>query len=149
MAENLRKTGYYTTTYKIRLYTNHLENFRLTNQIYNELIKKYYELIFENIEFLKLSNQKCLRELEKITIISKTGEKPKNYFEQNAPLYLRRAAINQAIGQARIYLGLQKNLKINKNANAPSKATEFNFPTTFYKGMYRNFKEGIGMYLNK
>ena len=142
MTENLKKSGYYTTTYKVRLYTNHLENFRLTNQIYNELIKKYYELIFENLEFLKLSNQKCLRELEKITIKNKEGKKPKNYFEQNAPVYLRRASINQAIGQARIYLGLLENFKTKKNIKEPSKASKFNAPTTFYKGMYRNIKEG-------
>ena len=142
MTENLKKTGYYTTTYKVRLYINNLEYLKLTNQIYNELVKKYYELLFDNIEFLKLSNQNCLRELEKITIIGKTGEKPKNYFEQNAPLYLRRATINEAIGQVRAYFGLLENAKNNKNMKEPSKATTFNCSMTFYKGMYKDMKDG-------
>ena len=142
MAEIPKKTGYYTTTYKIRLYTNNLEYLKLTNQIYNELVKKYYEILFENIEFLKLSNQNCLRELEKITIKSKTVEKPSKYFEQNAPLYLRRAAINHAIGQVRSYNALLEKSKKDKTTKKPSKAKKFNCPMTLYKGMYKDLEDG-------
>ncbi len=142
MPDNDEKKGYYTTTYKIRLYTNNLEYLKLTNQIYNEIVHKYYDLLFDNMELLKLSNQNCLRELEKLTIIGKTGEKPKNYFEQNAPLYLRRAAINNAIGQVRAYLGLLEKSKNNPNVNTPSRTTEFNCSMLFYKGMYKDLENG-------
>ncbi len=142
MEENEKKVGFYTTTRKVRLYTNNLEYLKITNEIYNETVEKYYNLLFENTQFLELSNQNCLRELEKITIKSKTGEKPKDYFEQNVPLYLRRAAINEAIGQVRTYFGLLENSKKNKNIKPPSKATRFNSSMTLYKGMYRNLADG-------
>lgn len=140
MPENAKK-GSYTTTYKIRFYTNQIEYLKLTQKIYNELIKRYYELLFKNQEFLNLSNQKCLRELEKITIIGITGEKPREYFKQDAPTELRRAAINQAIGLAKSYLELSKKAENDSRRSAPSKATTFNCSITLYKGMYKNLQD--------
>ena len=123
--KNKKKSGSYTTTYKIRFYKDKLEYLKLTQKVYNELIEKYYSLIFEYEELLELSRQKCLRELEKLTIIGVTGEKPVEYFEQNAPTELRRAAINQAIGLAKSYFEMLKMSEEDKKMKAPSKATTF------------------------
>ena len=136
----MNKNGHYTTTYKTRFYTNQMEYLKLTQEIYNETIQKYYELIFKYPEFLELSRQKCLRELEKLTIIGITGEKPAEYFEQNTPSELRRAAINQAIGLAKSYIELLKMSEEDKKVKKPNKATTFNCSVTFYKGMYKNIE---------
>ena len=146
MSENTAKKGYYTTTKRKRIYTNHIENLKLTQEIYNETILEYYNLLLEHLEYLKLSNQNCMRELEKLTIKSKTGEKPENYLELDVPVYLRRAAINQAIGYVRSYSTKLENYLKNealpkeqkqKNISKPNKANHFNSPILFYKGMYR------------
>ena len=76
-----KKPGYCTITYKLRLYIKHIDFINLTKDIYNQVVLFYYNLLLENIEFLNLSNQYCLRELEKITIISRNGEVPKNYLD--------------------------------------------------------------------
>ena len=104
LAEN--KDGYCTITYKLRLYIKHIEYVKLTKDIYNQVVLFYYNLLLENIEFLNLSNQYCLRELEKLTILSRTGEIPKNYLDMDLPTYFRRSAINQAIGAVRSYMRL-------------------------------------------
>ena len=146
MSEITTKTGYYTTTKRKRIYTNHLDYLKLTQDIYNETILFYYNLLFEHFEYLELSNQNCLRELEKLTIKTKTGEKPENNFDLDVPAYLRRAAINQAIGNVRIYkTNLEKYLENeqkeekerNKKISKPNKATKFNASIVLYKGMYR------------
>lgn len=138
-----KKQKNYTTTYKIRFYTNNLEYLQLTQNLYNELIKKYYDLIFKYENLLNLSNQKCLRELEKLTVVGLSGEKPVEFFEQNAPMEFRRAAINQAIGLAKSYFELIKRFQNDKRAQLPSKASTFNCSVTFYKGMYKNLtREG-------
>ncbi len=142
MNEDTGKKGYYTTTKKIRLYTNYIKYLKITQDIYNETILKYYNLLFEHLELLDLSNQNCLRELEKLTIKSKTGEKPIDYFDLDLPVYLRRAAINQAIGSVRSYESNYKRYLDNKEHNLkvkePNKATSFNSPIVLYKGMYKD-----------
>ena len=139
------KIGYYTTTYKKRLYTNNLAYFKLTQEIFDDLIKKYYEIIFQDTEVLKLSNQKCLAELERSTVLTRKGprkgEIPKYYFKQNAPVELRRAAINQAIGMARSYFEMLKLSEKNDKIKAPNKATTFNCSLILYKEMYKNIQK--------
>ena len=134
----------------MRLYTNHLNYLKNTETIYNETILNYYNLLLKNLEFLNLSNQNCLRELEKLTIKSKTGEKPKDYIDQDIPMYLRRAAINQAIGYARSYTtALKNNLNQSKKTiGSIHKATAFHSPIIFYKGMYKDlYQDSISIKL--
>ena len=135
-----RKIGYCTTTFKIRLYINHTDFLKKTQSIYNEAILEYYKLLLDNLDFLNLSNQYCLRELEKLTIISRQGEKPKNYIDLDLPVYLRRSAINQAIGAVRSYISRLKNYEKSNSSNKkePSQTKEFNNKLVFYKGMYKN-----------
>lgn len=133
------KSGYCTITYKLRLYIKHIEYVKLTKDIYNQVVLFYYNLLLENIDFLNLSNQYCLRELEKLTILSRTGEIPKNYLDMDLPTYFRRSAINQAIGAVRSYMNLLDSYEKdeNKKGKEPSKTTEFNCSPVFYQGMYK------------
>lgn len=137
--------GTYTTTRKTRLYTNYMKFLKMTQEIYNEIILKYYNLLLEHLDFLSLDNQNCLRELEKLTIQNKKGEKPENYFELDVPLYLRRSAINQAIGETRSYItGLhnyEEQIKTNLKMHKPQKSKKFNASIVFYKGMYKTISE--------
>lgn len=137
------KSGYCTITYKLRLYIKHIEYVKLTKDIYNQVVLFYYNLLLENIEFLNLSNQYCLRELEKLTILSRTGEIPKNYLDMDLPTYFRRSAINQAIGAVRSYMKLLDSYEKdeNKKRKEPSKTTEFNCSPVFYQGMYKELKK--------
>lgn len=137
------KSGYCTITYKLRLYIKHIEYVKLTKDIYNQVVLFYYNLLLENIDFLNLSNQYCLRELEKITILSRTGKIPKNYLDMELPTYFRRSAINQAIGAVRSYIISIDNYKKEENQKEkePSKTTEFNCSPVFYQGMYKDLKK--------
>ena len=145
MSENEKK-GKYTTTKKLRLYTNYIKYISLTQEIYNDTILKYYNLLFKHLNFLNLSNQNCLRELEKLTIKDKNGKKPENYFDLNVPVYLRRSAINQAIGYVRSY---ETNLKhymeniSNSKVRKINKAQKFNSGIVFYKGMYQKVSSNV------
>ena len=134
------ESGYCTITYKLRLYIKHIEYVKLTKDIYNQVVLFYYNLLLENIDFLNLSNQYCLRELEKLTILSRTGEKPKNYLDMDLPTYFRRAAINQGIGAVRSYINLLDGYEKGEYSkrNEPSIATEFNCSPVFYQGMYKD-----------
>lgn len=140
-------TGYCTTTYKLRLYINNVEYLQRTQNIYNQGILAYYNLLLENLEFLNLSNQYCLRELEKLTIINREGVKPQYYIELDMPVYLRRAAINQAIGSVRSYISrLSRYEKQGKyEQSEPSKTKEFNCKMVFYKGMYKDLNNSSVM----
>lgn len=133
-------TGYCTTTYKLRLYINHVDYLQKTQDIYNQGILKYYDLLLDNLEFLNLSNQYCLRELEKLTIVSRDRTIPKHYIDLEMPTYLRRSAINQAIGAVRSYISRLS--KYEKEGNEiykePSRTTKFNNKLVFYKGMYKD-----------
>lgn len=138
--EEITQVGYYTLTYKIRFYTKYVVYLKLTSQIYNDLILQYYQLLFNHIELLELSNQNCLRKLEMLTVKDKNGKKPENYIDNDVPAYLRRSAINQAIGYVRSYQKLFENYQNNEKENKkPGIATSFNSPIIFYKGMYKDF----------
>ena len=129
MEEKIQKKGQCIITEKRRLYTNNEGYIRKTQEIYNKTALKYYNLLLEHMELLELSNQNCLRELEKLTLKSKSGKKPENYFETDVPSYLRRAAINYAIGIARTYDAKYKNYLENKEkVKEPKKAKQFNVP---------------------
>ena len=144
MTESIWKNSHYTTTYKVRLYTKYLDYLKLTNEIYNDLIKKYFDILYEKQELLEMSAFNCLSEIERLTVIPKTGarkgEIPELYFEQNAPAYLRRAAINQAIGNAKAQISKEKYAE-EKNNKKPPKPKGFKNSTIFYKGMYKDLEK--------
>ncbi len=143
VTEKIWNKSHYTTTYKVRLYIKQREYLKLTNDIYNDLIKKYFDVLYERQELLELSSFNCLTELEKLTVIPKTGprkgEVPELYFEQNAPVYLRRAAIHQAMGFAKTHTSTEERAR-EKSKKIPEVPKKFNTPTLFYKGMYKEFE---------
>jgi hypothetical protein len=127
--------GFCTTTKKLKIYTKKMYEILLTQELFNEAILKYYDLILDNEEVLNLSNMYALRELEKMTIKSRDGKKPQYDLELDLPMYLRRSAINQAIGAARTYT-----LKLKNNLNS-SRAKQFNNSLVLYKGMYKDLTQ--------
>ncbi len=141
MLKNTEKQGYCITTYKVRLYTNYSEYIKLSTKIYNDLVLKYYNLLFKYQEFLDYPSRECAKKLEKITIISKTGEKGKEYFENNSPRSLRRAAITCAVKEVKTYMGNLENSKYNEKIGTPSKAKQFNYPMTYWNDMYKDIQD--------
>lgn len=69
---------HYTITYKFRIYIKHVDFLKRSQKLYNEIILIYYELLLENQNLLKLSNQYWLRKLEKLTGINRAGERFKD-----------------------------------------------------------------------
>ena len=141
MPENIKKSGYCITTYKVRLYTNYEQYIKLSTEVYNELVLRYYNLLFKYEEFVNLPSRECAKQLEKITIISKTGEKGKEYFESNAPRSIRRAAITCAVKEVKTYFSKLQNSKYNPNIGTPSKTKKFNYPMTYFNDMYKDIRE--------
>ena len=144
MNKNDNKIGYSTTTNRYKLYFKHLDYIKYTKDLYNEGLEKYYNLLLNHLDFLELSNQYCLRELEKLTIISRDGEIPDDYIDLELPTYFRRAIINQAIGLVKTYVSLKKNYeKDSKRNQNPNKAIQFNCSPLFYKGMYKDLESNF------
>lgn len=135
------KQYYCVTTRKFTLRCGQEEWLKLTQDLYNKVLLFYYELFLELEEsnpkiFCDQSNQKILRELEKLTIMGRNKE-PVHYPLPygKVPLYLRRAAINGAIAAAKSYLARIRSGKLS------SKTKVFQKGVTYYKGMYQKFTQ--------
>lgn len=132
-----KKSGYATATYKLRLYDRHHDWLVYTKQLYNQVVRHYYQILTEETELLEQTNFLLLRKLEEMTIGTKEmkarSEEPVKKLAgfPKIPLYFRRAAINTAIGTARIK-------KVQQQFH---QEIEYNFSPTFYKGMYREFTD--------
>lgn len=128
-------------TYKIKLNTNYKQYFILTNKVFNESLKKYFELLIQNDQLLKLSRNSCVQRLENLTVMTKSkkeaGEIPKYYFEQNIPVRFRKALICKAIGYAKVYFYNNK-----KNKKDSSSYIKIDTPTVFYKKTYKYLDDG-------
>ena len=131
-----KKPGYCVKTYKLRAYTNHEEYLKLTKEIYNAEILKYYNLLMNNIEIVNLSNLDALRELE---ILAKTDKETQNNDENKLPAYLRRSAINHAIGSVRSFLSRSRNAENDEEKKrVVNTSKKFECSPVYYKGIYRN-----------
>ncbi|WP_270504849.1 hypothetical protein [Eubacterium limosum] len=103
------KAGYAITTYKIQLNYKHLDWFKQTQSLFDDVLAFYYKLLEKQPETLELSNQNLLRHLELQTIKQRDGTKPEIPLPfEKIPLYFRRAAINAAISMYRSYVGKLK-----------------------------------------
>ena len=103
------KAGYAITTYKIQLNYKHLDWFKQTQSLFDDVLAFYYKLLEKQPEALSLSNQNLLRHLELQTIKQRDGTKPEIPLPfEKIPLYFRRAAINAAISMYRSYVGKLK-----------------------------------------
>ena len=101
--------GYAITTYKIQLNYKHLDWFKQTQSLFDDVLAFYYKLLEKQPEALTLSNQNLLRHLELQTIKQRDGTPPETPLPfEKIPLYFRRAAINAAISMYRSYMGKLK-----------------------------------------
>lgn len=138
------KTGFSTTTYRIKLYKKHLDWLELTKEYYNLVLKFYYELLYQKQEILELSNQEVMRQLEVMTVGSKRKEHISPIYPipyEKVPLYFRRAAINSAISLMRSYSSKYENWKENKEKSEPMPTRYFHSSPVYYKGMYKEFTQ--------
>ncbi len=117
------KIGVCNINYNIRLYTDYIEYFKLTNQKFNSLVLEYYTTLIIHQELLTESARDCRAKLEKML----AEEEEKEYI----PSRFRRSAMMQAIGQAKAYMS-----KAEKS-NKVGIAKEFHIPATFYQEMYK------------
>lgn len=137
----------------MKLYCKHPEWIEATKQLYNEVEEFYYRLLLNYPEHWGKTAQSILRELEKLTVKSRSGEEPAVTVPfERVPVYFRRAAINAAIAMLHSYHTKLKNWE-QKKAEAeqegfvykktkPETAKSFCASPTFYKGMYKEFEEG-------
>ncbi len=146
------KIGTYITYHKIRLYTTeYLEYFNLTSIEFNKLVLIYYNIILKYPEVLENTSYIARTIIDKKTMINiKTGKKPDDYFETNAPSRIRRTACTQAIAQAKSYTTKVRNANKNKSI-PPNPAKKFNLPIQLTKELYKidNKKIKIKLYNGK
>lgn len=137
------KIGYSTTTYRLRLYQKHREWLKMTKDIYNEVVKYYYDILLLEDELWDLTNQQMMRKLELMTIGARYQKEEVKYpFPYGKiPLYFRRTAIHAAIGAGKSFIFRWKLYKEGKIEEIPKKAKEFHASPVFYVGMYRNRTE--------
>lgn len=139
--------GSSTVTYRLKLHYKNIKWLELTKELYNKVMLFYYNLLLEHMDFLELGNQKVMRELEKLTIISRDKHEPSNPLPyERIPVYFRRAAISSAIGIVRTYhtkyLTWMESTKAEEvSTEKPEKANGFNAQPVFYKGMYKEFED--------
>lgn len=147
------KTGYSTTTYRLKLRCKHLDWVQQTKALYNEVIAFYHQLLTERTELLDLGNMEMLRRMEQLTVVGRDRKPVEAILPfQKVPVYFRRAAINAAIGYGRSYRGLVQDWEKKKQAalqkglvwekKTPSIPSQFHASPLLYQGMYKEFGEG-------
>lgn len=126
--------GYKTITYRFRLYCDKEEWLIKTKKVYNEVLQFYYEILMLEPDLAVMGNMHLMRELELLTIGSKTDQQTKYPITfGKVPLYFRRAAINDAI---RLYRSFQSGKEHGAN-----QAKCFQTSPVYYKGMYKDLTE--------
>ena len=135
--------GYAITTYKIQLNYKHLDWFKQTQSLFDDVLAFYYKLLEKQPEALSLSNQNLLRHLELQTIKQRDGTSPETPLPfEKIPLYFRRAAINAAISMYRSYMGKLKAWQEGPiKSGKPSPPKCLHMSMLYYKGMYKDFDE--------
>lgn len=145
-------TAHSTTTYRMKLYCKRPDWLRATKALYNDVQQFYHELLLGQPELHDKSSQIILRELEKLTLTSRSDEAPLYPLPYGKiPVYFRRAAINAAIGSVNIYNAKLKTWEQQKHAaqengkpftaKSPRPAQTFNASPLFYKGMYKDLED--------
>lgn len=123
--------GYYAIrTKRFVLKTSYEPWLWVTWELYNELLRFYYQLFLEHSELHSLGKQKLLRALEQLSIVGRDKrpvEQPLPF--KGVPLYFRRAAINAALAAGKSYLA-------REGQKQPTEA--FEAGVTLYKGNYKD-----------
>lgn len=146
------KNEYATITYRFRFYDKHLDWLYETRLLYNRVVKHYYNLLVDHSDWLSMTNFNLLRELEVVTVgtreMKKAGKEaicPLTDFP-TIPLYFRRAAINCAISMMRSFQAQKSYIENRQQEKGSSRtlslASTFSAAPVYYKGMYKEWKEG-------
>lgn len=123
------KSGYCITTKKFTLRCKHPQWFAVTQELYNQILFFYYQLLLKHPDYHSLNNQQILRSMEVLTIMGRDKNPvPDPLPWDKVPLYFRRAAINGAIGMVKSYLNRK---------GFTNQAAAMNASVVYYKGMYR------------
>ena len=124
-----KQIGHSTLTYRVRLYDRHFDRLKETKELYDRVVKHFFEVLTQEEDLLLQSDFLLLRALETKCIGTKemkaAGVMPQYPLTgfPKVPLYFRRSAINTAIDLAR------------------KKATTLNPNMVLYKGMYQEFTD--------
>lgn len=140
----MAETGCYSiTTKKFVVFSEDNSSFAKTQELYNEILRFYYNLYLDHLADDKIGAQQALRQLEKMTIPGRDRQPvPYPLPWEKVPLYFRRAAVNAAIAAARSFFTRSIAQKDASGKGCQKSRTErFTEPVTFYKGMYRDFTE--------
>ena len=130
----MEKGTYYSiTTKRFVLRSRHRDWLIEMQELYNQVLRFYYDLFLEKENIQNLNNMQACRALEVLTVVGRDKQPvPYPLPWEKLPLYFRRAAINAAISAGRSYLTRQKQ-------QIPTE--RFAQSVTFYKGMYRDFTQ--------
>ena len=124
-----KQIGHSTLTYRVRLYDRHFALLKETKELYDRVVKHFFDVLVKEEELLAQSDFLLLRALETKCIGTKelkaAGVQPQYPLVgfPKVPLYFRRSAINTAIDLAR------------------KKAETIAPNMVLYKGMYQNFTD--------
>lgn len=133
------KTGYCITTKRFALRCRHPEWFLTTQELFNQVLYFYYQLLLKHPELHTLNNQKILRELEILSVPGRDNHSVPDPLpwdgkagEIKIPLYFRRSAINGATALVKSCLN---------RSGYTNPAEKINAAVVYYKGMYRKLTE--------
>lgn len=103
--------GYSITTYRFRLRCGHPEWLIRTQELYDQIVKFYYDLLLEHEELWEKGSQETLRSLEYLSLPGREKRNPQTPLPwEDLPPYFRRAAINAGIAAAKSFLARTKEL---------------------------------------
>ncbi len=129
------------TTYKVKIkHYNHI--FKETVKIYRNAVDYLISVCLENWDaVLEHSGKNKLTYIETLTHMTKDNPSPVYDFDMKfykMPCYLRRSAINEAIGKASSYMSSLTNWQTNRNGRKPSfPKAGYVFPSMYRTGMYQ------------
>ncbi len=136
-----KKAGYRIITYRFRLYSQRKDWLLETRDIYNRVLGFYMDVLLKEQGLSAISSgQQIMRKLELLTVGARGQDSGSIKYplpEKKAPLYFRRAAINEAI---RIWKSWQK-AGIHPMSLEEAEGKSFQASPIFYKGMYKDFTE--------
>lgn len=126
--------GYSITTYRFRLRCGHPEWLTRTRELYDGIMKFYYDILLSHEELWEMNSQETLRSLEYLSLPGKEKRRPQTPLPwEDVPPYFRRAAVNAGIAAARSFLARRNSFR------GEMPAREFHAPAVYYSRMYRDF----------
>lgn len=124
------------SSYKVKI-KHYNKIFSQTVEVYRNAVSFFIDICEKEWEFLEsLKKFERCSYIEKITLVTKVHPNPKYNFNERfykVPVYLRRSAINTAIGCYSSYCSNLKNWEENQMGNKPRLQLDRNVMPTLYK----------------